>query len=98
MAAFEVRACASVTQGSTIESCGDWQTTITQCETDCTDQTLSPPVLTVPAGNNTTGEYDVNWAGGGYNRYVLQEKAGLLGNWVTIQDDTLLSRHFFQSK
>jgi hypothetical protein len=95
MVGFEVRACASITQadGSTIESCGDWQTTITQCETDCTDQTLNPPILTVPIGNNTTGEYDVSWVGN-YSRYVLQERAGLLGNWLTIQDGASLSRHF----
>lgn len=70
---FEVRACGSLPDDPVTLSCGDWQSTITQCETTCTDPTLQAPTLNVPLGTNLTADYIVNWSTGDYTSYQLEE-------------------------
>jgi len=76
---FEVRACTFVSDET---SCGEWQTTATTCLSTCTDTTLSAPFLNVPAGVNTTGDYQVSWNNEGYDNFELEQK--ISGAWSTV--------------
>ena len=89
---FEVRACTSDPTNSAITSCGDWQSTITQCQTICTDNTLTPPVFSSTSANNTTGDYSISWQGSSFDNYQLQQSSG--STWVTVQNNASLSKSF----
>ncbi|MBL4659711.1 MAG: hypothetical protein JKY19_05095, partial [Alcanivoracaceae bacterium] len=91
---FEVRACSSLPSDDPLNplvSCGDWQSTVTQCDTECTNASLSPPALNVPVDTNTTGAYTISWSGA-YTRFELQEST--TSSWVSVYDGANLSFDF----
>jgi len=95
---FEVRACSSLPSNdpnNPLEVCGDWQSTSTQCETGCTDNSLEVPTLSVPLGNNITGDYQVSWNLVDYtvDRYKLLESTDNGNNWDIVIDDTIHGNH-----
>ncbi|MGJ8663903.1 MAG: hypothetical protein ACSHWU_09640, partial [Marinicella sp.] len=81
LASFEIRACASLDNAEF--TCGDWQSTETQCDISCIDNSYTVPQLSSLSEINITGDFQVNWSASNHPNYELQQSING-GDWVSV--------------